>query len=170
MRMRTLIGMVVAAGVLAVSVAWAAEAASAQGEAGHHGRLASTPIGRLITGQVGRLLTLKSQMNLSPSQREQVRAAVESHRAEIAAVAKELVARHRAVQAQVMAEKSDEQGIRAATAEMGKSLGDAAVLAARIRAEVAPLLTEPQKKLLERFHADTQEAVDQWLSEIAQGK
>jgi len=163
MRPSRICGVVIAAGLLLGGVGWAAESAT-----GHRAHPGNSPIGRFFTGQAGRMLTLKSEMNLTDAQRQQIRSVLESHRSEIAAAAKELVTRHRVVQTQVLADKPDEQAIRSATTELGKAIGDAAVLAARIRGELAPILTDPQKKLLESFRIDTMEAVDHWLSEMAQ--
>ena len=166
MRKRTLLIGLLVVGMLAGGIAWAAEGDGAKGPL--HGRFANTPLGQLITGQIGRLLVLKSQMNVTPEQRDQVKAILVQHKPEIVAVIKDIVAKKRAVHQQVLADKVDEQAIHTATSDLGKSIGDAAVLAAKIRGEISPLLNDQQKKLLQQFRVDSEAAVDQWLNDISQ--
>ena len=45
-------------------------------------RLADTPLGRFVSGQIGHLLVLRSKLNVTAEQREQIVAIVQSHRAE----------------------------------------------------------------------------------------
>ncbi len=54
---------------------------------------------------------------------------------------------------------------RAAT-EMGKAIGDAAVLASKVVAQVKPVLTSQQIERIEKFRADTQKATADWLDQM----
>ena len=168
MKTRTIliITAVLAGGLMLCGFTWAAENAAPTVAA----KFCNTPFGRLVTGQIGRLLVLKSQLNVTDEQREKIRATVAPHRAEITSAVKDIVVKKRALQGKVRADKTDEQSIRAAAGELGKSIGDAAVLAAKVRAEVVPILTDEQKKVIEQFRGDSQGAVDKWLGEIGQAE
>ncbi|MCX5659168.1 MAG: Spy/CpxP family protein refolding chaperone [Planctomycetota bacterium] len=153
-------------GLVLVSGAWAAGEVRAThrmraGLEGMEGR----PLHRFIVGQVGRLMVLKSDMNVTDEQRAKIRAIVESHKGQIAPAAKDLATRGRALREAVIADKTDERAIRAAAGEMGRSIGEAAVLAAAIRAEVRPLLTDEQRKALDAFRAESDKAMDRMIDE-----
>lgn len=155
-------------GVLLVSGAWAAGEAGAahRMRAGAFAGGDNRPLHRFVTGQVGRLMVLKSEMEITDDQREKIRSIVESHKAQIAPVAKGLATQGRALRDAVASDKSDEKAIRAAAGDLGKSIGDAAVLAAKIRAEVRPVLTQEQRKTLEGFREQSDKAMDRMIDEI----
>ena len=129
--------------------------------------LADRPIGRLIQSVMGRKLVLRSEMKVTEEQREEIRAIVESHKAELVAAVKPIVASKRALGEAVAAEETNEAAIRSACEDLGKSLGDAAVLGAKIRKEVAGVLTAEQQELLEGFRSEVGADVDAWLGEIS---
>jgi Spy/CpxP family protein refolding chaperone len=53
----------------------------------------------------------------------------------------------------VLTQPSDENAIRAAAQRVGQAQGDAAVLFAKIRAQVDPILTTDQKNRIQQFHS-----------------
>jgi Spy/CpxP family protein refolding chaperone len=121
----------------------------------------------LVSGQFGRLLTLRSELNISADQRQHIKLIFQSHRPEIAASLRPLVEKRRALQDAVMAEPTDEPAIRAAAGNLATSLGDAAVLAAKIRSEVANVLTPEQQAKVADFRRDSRLSVDHFLDNLA---
>jgi Spy/CpxP family protein refolding chaperone len=136
----------------------ASQAVAANGEGG--------PLRRLFTGQIGRWLTLKSELNLTADQRQQIRAIVQSHRAEIAAVLKPLVEKRRALRAATTGPTVNESAIRAAAADLTQSVGDAAVLAAKIKLEVRRVMTPHQLQQIDAFGQQSDSAVDQFIQDL----
>ena len=67
----------------------------------------------------------------------------------------------------VTAEAASEQAIRNAAAELGKTVGDAAVVLAKVHQQVDAVWTERQRELLREHREDRADAVDSWLSELA---
>jgi Spy/CpxP family protein refolding chaperone len=149
----------------AASMHAAAANATANPFAEHSGQ---GPVRRFISGQVGRLITLRSELNLSDDQKAKMKAIVASHRQEIAAVAKPLLEHKRAIRDAMLAKDgTDEAGIRAATDAMAKSLGDAAVLGAKIRAEARGVLTPEQMKKIGEFRTQLDTGVDGLIGEMS---
>lgn len=130
---------------------------------GHHAALH-----RFVTGQLGRMMTLHSDINLTDQQKEQIHGIVMKHHQEIITTVKPLAQNARTLKTAVLADKTDEQAIRAAAADVGKSLGDAAVLAARIKTEAKQVLTPEQQQTMQNFHQASDKAVDQLIQEAAQ--
>ena len=96
-------------------------------------QLADTPVGRMISGNLGRLLVLRSEMNVTPEQRAEIRGVLVGHRSQIAATVKSVREKHLVLRDAVLADQPDEGKIRAAARELGIALGDAAVKAAHLR-------------------------------------
>jgi len=133
-------------------------------------RLGNRPLGRMLMGQLGRAMALRSELNITDEQRAQLRQILVSHKAEIAAATRPLVERARALREAVAAEQPDERAIRAAAAELGAAIGDAAVLASKVRGEAARVLTPQQLELIQQFHADRAQAVDELLGRIGEAQ
>lgn len=127
----------------------------------------SGPIRKLIQGQVGKFFAMKSELNLTDDQKQKIREIVLQHKQEIAAVAKPLSEKHRALRSAAMADQSDDKAIRAAADDMAKSIGDAAILAAKIKAEVRTVLTPTQQQKVQEFRKSTEDVVDQVIGELA---
>ncbi len=125
------------------------------------------PIAKLITGTVGRLLVLKSELGVTDSQKTQIKAIMKKHRAEMAPAVRSVVEKRRKLQESVMADSPDQASIRTAAAELGKSIGETAVAASKVVGEARKVLTKEQIDRLGKFKGDTDSAVDRWLGEMA---
>jgi Spy/CpxP family protein refolding chaperone len=119
-----------------------------------------------IHGEIGRLMTLHSELDLSADQREQLHAIVKNHKSEIVAVAKPIVEEKRALRDATVAKEPNEAAIRSAADKLGKSIGDAAVLASKLKGEAAKVLTSDQVKKIENFRTESDNAVDSFLAKI----
>lgn len=121
------------------------------------------PIANLIRSGVRRLVTLKSDLNLTDEQRTEIRETVKAHREALVPAIEEVMAKRNILRAAVLADNADESAIRAAATDLGASIGDAAVLASKVAAEVKPILTDEQKQILQDFRADRQLALETFL-------
>jgi Spy/CpxP family protein refolding chaperone len=130
--------------------------------------LMDSPVGRLISGCVGRLLVLRSEMNVTTEQKAKIRDVLVSHRPEIAKTVKSVHGKRTALRNAVLSGKADEAQIRAAADDLGKTIADAAVKASRLRNEIAPILTEEQRQLIGKFLAENDAAVNKLLDKAAQ--
>ena len=153
---------VLAGGLATAGVAAAPHAGP--GAAWLKGRAADTPLGRLITGSIGRWMVLRSELNLTQEQRTQIRDVLVSHRPQIAQTVKSVHAKRTALRDAVLQGRSDEQ-IRAAAGELGSAIADASVKAVKLRDQVAPILTEEQQQRIGRFIAEQDRAVSKFLDQ-----
>jgi Spy/CpxP family protein refolding chaperone len=143
-------------------------AGAASGIAGK--RPMDTPLGRFIVGQIGRKMVLASELNLTDEQRTGIREIVLARRAEIAAVAKPVVERRRALREAVLADEPNPRKIRRAAEDLGDAVADAAVLAAKIKGEIAEVLSPEQVKSIREHLADKDAAVDGFLERVAEAE
>jgi len=153
----------------AVATGAVAMAGGAQGTvAGEHGMavLRDTPMGRLLGYNFGRMMMLRSEANVTSEQRAKIRETVNSHREEIGAVAKDIVAKRRTLRDAIHADNPDEVAIRKASQALGVSIGEAAVLASTVRGELRPVFTEEQLELFQKARADHDASVDRWLQDM----
>jgi len=158
-------------GVLGLcSVAWAAAPPASPSFGPGMMPGAHSPLGRLITGSIGRLMVLRSDLELTEVQRLQVREVLLQHRAEIATTVKSVRDCRVELRDAVLRGDADEATIKAAADKLGAAIGDAAVKASQLRNDVAPLLTDVQKARVREFLADQDGAVDKLLEQAAQGK
>ena len=86
------------------------------------------------------------QLGLSAEQQTRIRGILESHADEILAQRKAGMERRRALRAATLAQPLDEAAIRQRARELSEVRADGAVLFARIRAEVWPILTAEQQE------------------------
>jgi Spy/CpxP family protein refolding chaperone len=121
---------------------------------------------RLIVGHVGRLLVLKSQLAVTDEQKEKAGAIVKSHLDEIMPVAKSVLEKRQVLREAVMKDNPNEKEIRAAAESLGKSIGDASVLASKIVVEARPVFTDRQVKLVKDFKANMNTATMDWLKQL----
>lgn len=128
--------------------------------------LGQSPLAKLITGNIGRFLVLRSELGITADQKKKIIGIVKSHRDEIRPVVKSVLEKRRALRDAVVNKPGDETAIRGAATELGKSIGDAAVLASKVVAQVKPELTSQQIERIEKFRADTQKATAEWLDQM----
>ncbi len=128
-------------------------------------RFRDTPLGRLVTGNIGRLLVLRSEANVTPEQRAKIRETVKNHKAEIGNVVKDLIAKRRALREAVQNDKPDESAIQKAGDDLGHSIGKAAVLASKVRGELKPTFTAQQIELFQKYLKERDGSVDRWVQE-----
>ncbi len=121
---------------------------------------------RLIIGQVGRILVLKSQLDVTDEQKKKTAGIIGSRLGEIIPVAQDVIGKRRALRQAVMEENPDEKEIRSAAEALGKSIGDASVLTSRIVAEARPIFTSRQVKLIKDFRISLDNATTDWLNQL----
>lgn len=134
------------------------------------GPWADKPIGQLIRGQIGRLLVLQSELNLTGEQKSQIGGILRGQKQEIAVAAKGVWDKRVALRNAVLAENPDEAAIRKAADELGKAIGDAAVLGSKVAGEVRPVLTEEQRKQIGQTRQESEEAVERFFQKVMAGE
>ena len=97
-------------------------------------------------GGPGGLIAGLRELDLTDAQREQLRGAMESHKAEFGAHGTSMMAARKALDETVTAETFDEDAIRQKSAAVAALEADGAVLRARVHAEVWALLTSEQQQ------------------------
>jgi Spy/CpxP family protein refolding chaperone len=130
-------------------------------------QMADTPLGKHVIGTIGRLLVLRSELDVTAEQRERIRATVLEHRPEIAEVAQGMLKKWAALGDTVLAEEIDEKAIRAAAAEFGETLGDAAIARAKMIREVRGEFSRGQIDALKAFRAEQLRSVERLLEQVA---
>ncbi len=101
--------------------------------------------GPRLFGRIARAL------DLTDDQKSRIKAILKTHASEIETQMKASAAARRAVHEAVLAQPVDEAAIRAAAQRLGEIHADGAVLFAKIRTEVQPLLTEEQRAKIQKF-------------------
>ncbi|MBI4961673.1 MAG: Spy/CpxP family protein refolding chaperone [Desulfomonile tiedjei] len=130
--------------------------------------LFSSPLARLITGNIGRFLVLRSELNVTPEQRAKIAATVKSHRDEIRPVAKSILEKRSALREAVLATTKNDEAIRKAANDLGKAIGDASVLASKVIGEARTALTPEQIERIHKFRAENNKAAMAWVDQIGQ--
>ncbi len=90
-------------------------------------------------------------LDLSDDQKTQIKNVLRSHAAEIEAQMNAAAAARRSLHDAIVAQPADENAIRAQAQVLGGIQGDGAVLFARIRTEIDPILTSDQKQKIQAF-------------------
>jgi Spy/CpxP family protein refolding chaperone len=99
------------------------------------------------------------ELELTDTQREQVKAVMESHRDEQKAIGDRMQAARKTLHDAITADTLDEAAIRAAATQVGAVEADAAVLQAKVRAEVVALLTPEQVKKAKELRTEMENRV-----------
>jgi Spy/CpxP family protein refolding chaperone len=142
------------------------------GAVAHPGEHGQGPIcehmARMFQAHFGRLTTLHAELSLTDEQRAAMHETLKAHHADIAAAIKPVVAARRELHAAVLADTPDDKAIREAAGVLGKSIGDAATVFAKIKVELVKnaKLTPKQMEKITEFRADTHESVDTFLKEL----
>jgi Spy/CpxP family protein refolding chaperone len=150
----------------AVGVSAAAPATSASG--GPEGKWGHGPIAHFLQARMGRAMTLRAELNLTDQQRDAIKTAMQSHKQEVVTAVKPVVDAKRALRDAVLAEKSDDSAIRKAADDLGKKVADAAVVIAKVKADVASKanLTPEQMKKIADFRAENDSSTDNLLKDL----
>jgi protein CpxP len=90
-------------------------------------------------------------LDLTDDQKTQIKAVLKTHASEIETQMKNSAAARRALHKAVLAQPTDEQAIRAAAQALGSVQADGAVLFAKIRTEIQPILTDAQRAKVQEF-------------------
>jgi Spy/CpxP family protein refolding chaperone len=121
--------------------------------------------GRLLAGAVPgsgpggprfgppRFARIAKVLDLSDDQKAQVKTILRSHSAEIQAQLKAGQDARRSLHDAILTDPIDEATIRARAADLSKVEGDGAILYAKVRAEIFPLLRDDQKQKIVDFRA-----------------
>ncbi len=155
--------MFLGAGLIAIPV----QAADTQT---HSETIGASPLGKLIMGKIGRLLVLRSELNITGDQRKQIAALIKNRTNDIRPVAKDVFDKRVVLREVVLNKPGDEQAIMAAAKDLGTAIGKAAVLASTIVAEIKPVLTPEQQEHIKNFKVGSDQAVSQWIEQIGSRK
>ena len=137
-----------AAGLTLAQATWAqAPARAARADEGEDIGLAAgdRPLARCLRETFQRLRDLRTELNLSPEQKQQIGAILKAHRTQIVTVIRDVHQKRRALMDAVRVEQPDERAIRRAARELSDVVADAAVLRAQVRQEVRKVLTPEQR-------------------------
>ena len=121
---------------------------------------------KMISGQIGRFLVLRSELDVTAEQKAEIRGIVGQYKPQIGEVAQDLKRRRRALREAVRAEKSDQGAIRLAADELGKAIGDAAVLASEVIGQSRQVLTEQQRDRVQQFMKTADQSQDSFFKEV----
>jgi protein CpxP len=153
------LGLYFAAGLLAV-VATAAVPLLATGQqgpppgGGPMGR--GGPMGPGGPGMRGPGGPIPPGIELTDDQRQQVRSIMESHRDQMQQAGEKMRTAREGMQALIDADTLDESAIRAKSVEVAAAEADAAIMQAKVRAEVFQILTPEQQQKAKEFRESHQ--------------
>jgi Spy/CpxP family protein refolding chaperone len=106
------------------------------------------------------------ELDLSDAQQGQIREILKSHADEIEAHVKLGMDARRALHDAILIQPTDEGAIRLRAQELGNVHGDGAILFAKIRTEVWPILTGEQQQKLAGLHLKMRERGDEALKTL----
>lgn len=143
------LGVALAAGAGLATVAAREQGPDGQGRPGAMGRRGPGGPG----GPGGLDLPLRG-LDLTETQREQVRTAMDGHKGEFDAIRTRMSAARTALRAAVTADTFNEGAVREKSVEVAAVEADAAVLRARVHSEVWALLTPEQQQKARQLQAE----------------
>jgi Spy/CpxP family protein refolding chaperone len=132
-------------------------------------RPADTPLGKLVAGNLGRMLVLRSELDLTQEQKVQIRDVLLQHRSEIVTTVQTVHAKKTALRDAILQGKSENE-VRAAADAFSQVVAEAAVRATKLRNQIAPILTEQQRELIGKTIQDKDQAVDRFLEQAGMGR
>lgn len=138
---------------LVIGARVAVTAAREQGPRGPMGQMRHGGPGGPGRGPGGIIPGLRA-LDLTATQREQVKAAMESHKVELETQAKAMQTARQALHAVVTTDTFDEAAIRLKSADVAVVEADGAVLRAKVHAEVWALLTPEQQQKAKTLQAE----------------
>lgn len=119
---------------------------------------------RLFAENLGRLLVLGSELNLSGDQRTKLAATVRSRGDEIRPIATSIIEKKKALREAVFNE--DEKAINNSAENLGHAIGRAAVVVSKIISEAKGILTREQVERIQDFRSKSDRAEAAWLDQI----
>jgi Spy/CpxP family protein refolding chaperone len=130
------------------------------------------PLARLIQAARGRAMTLHAELNLTEEQHAAIKGAILSHKQELATAIQPAITARRALRDAVLADKTDDAAIQKAAQDLGKKVGDAAVVIAKVKADVLSKvnLTPEQKSKIDAFIKANDASVDEFFSKVGEIK
>lgn len=135
-----------------------------------HGNWGQSALGRLISGHIGRWMVLRSEVNFTDEQKAKLKEAIKPHKTEIAKAAKGIWEKRTVLVSAVLAEQPNEEAIRHAADDLGKAIGDAAVLASKVVGDVRPVVTSEQREQFQKFRQDCQAATDKFFQQATKAE
>jgi len=157
------------AALLAVAVVSAPQGAQGAGKPDGL-QLVGTPLGKLISGQIGRLMVLRSELNITAEQRAKIRETLLAQKPEMAKTAKAVWEKRLALRHAVLTSPADEQVIRKASDDLGKAIGEAAMLASKLAGEVRPILTSEQRELIKKCAGECEQSTAKFFDSAAHAR
>ncbi len=151
---------------MVLSVAVISSALADSGKEESSPKLVNSPLGRLIVGNIGRLLVLRSELNMTDDQRKSIAAEIKGHKNEIKPVAKEVFEKRQALREAVINKPGDEKAIMAAANDLGKAIGNAAVLTSKVVSKVKPVFSPEQQERIKNFRMSSDATVAEWINQI----
>ena len=132
--------------------------------------------GRLVAHQMGGHMggagaphmfqRLVRDLDLSDAQQTQIRAILKAHADEIETHVKAGMSSRQALHDAILTEPTNEATIRARAQDLGNVHGDGAILFARIRSEVWPILTAEQQQKMTTIHSRMRDHGDEALKSL----
>jgi Spy/CpxP family protein refolding chaperone len=133
-------------------------------------RSTDSPLCNLVMGSIGRLMVLRSELNVTGEQNAKIHEVLADREKEIAGQMKEVWQKRNALRDLVLSGKGDEAAIRKAADDLGKEIGNAAVLGTKLRNQIAPVLTAEQRELLKKFRDDNDAAAERFFDKMIKGE
>ncbi|HKF44524.1 MAG TPA: Spy/CpxP family protein refolding chaperone [Thermoanaerobaculia bacterium] len=99
-------------------------------------------------------------LDLTDDQKAKIKEVLKAHAAEIEAQMRASATARRALHQATLADSTDESAIRAAAQSLGAVQGDSALLIAKVRKEVDPILTDDQKTKLRQLRENARSRSD----------
>jgi Spy/CpxP family protein refolding chaperone len=99
-------------------------------------------------------------LDLTEDQKSRIKDVLRTHADQIKAQMQASATARRALHDAVMAQPTNEDAIRSAAAQVGQTQADGALLFARIRTEIDPILTSEQKQKIQSFQTRVRHPAD----------
>ena len=155
-------------GVFTLLLAYASLSAAPGGRHSHFGppHGPPSPFRNAMLGHMGRMMVLHSEINITQEQQEKLAGIMKEHHGEVQPAVKDFILAVRNLRNKMVADQPQETEIRAAASELGKAIGDAAILASKGVGEAKAVMTTDQLALVKNFLSDEDRSLDKMLEEM----
>lgn len=123
------------------------------------------PLGRLFMGKMGRLMVLRSELNLTEDQHTQLKKIMLENRTAVGPELGKIALSMRGLRDAILADEPNEANIRKAADVHAHAVADAAVAISKVAQQGKKVLTDEQKGLVKKFFADNDAAMDKFMTE-----